>query len=144
MTSRPVVLVTGAARRVGRAMALDLAAHGFDVAVHYRGSADEAQATARDCAALGARAQTFQADLSDEAAARALLPAVVRVFGQVDAVVNNASDFEYDDPASFSYALMERQWRANTAPAIVLGLATVAFSFLGDGLNDALNPRGSK
>ena len=100
MTSRPVVLVTGAARRVGRAMALDLAAHGFDVAVHYRGSADEAQATARDCAALGARAQTFQADLSDEAAARALLPAVVRVFGQVDAVVNNASDFEYDDTYS--------------------------------------------
>ena len=123
MTSRPVVLVTGAARRVGRAMALHLAAHGFDVAVHYRGSDDEAQATARDCAALGVRAQTFQADLSDEAAARALLPAVVRVFGQVDAVVNNASDFEYDDPASFSYALMERQWRANTAPAIVLAQA---------------------
>ena len=123
MTSRPVVLVTGAARRVGRAMALHLAAHGFDVAVHYRGSADEAQATARDCAGLGVRAETVQADLSDEGAARALLPAVVRAFGQVDAVVNNASDFEYDDPASFSYALMERQWRANTAPAIVLAQA---------------------
>ena len=123
MYSRPVVLVTGSARRVGRAIALELAGHGFDVAVHYRGSADEAQATAQDCAALGARAQTFQADLSDEAAARALLPAVVQAFGAVDAVVNNASDFEYDDPGSFSYALMERQWRANTAPAIVLAQA---------------------
>jgi NAD(P)-dependent dehydrogenase (short-subunit alcohol dehydrogenase family) len=123
MTSRPVVLVTGAARRVGRAIALDLAGHGFDVAVHYRGSADEAQATAQDCAALGARAQTFQADLSDEAAARALLPAVVQAFGGVDAVVNNASDFAYDDPGSFSYALMAQQWRANTAPAIVLAQA---------------------
>jgi hypothetical protein len=123
MTSRPVVLVTGAARRVGRAIALDLAGHGFDVAVHYRGSAAEAELTARDCAALGARAQPFQADLSDEAAARALLPAVVQAFGGVDAVVNNASDFAYDDPSSFSYALMERQWRANTAPAIVLAQA---------------------
>ena len=123
MTSRPVVLVTGAARRVGRAMALDLAGQGFDVAVHYRGSVTEAEATARDCTDHGARAQTFQADLSDEASARALLPAVVQAMGRVDAVVNNASDFEYDDPASFSYALMERQWRANTAPAIVLAQA---------------------
>ena len=123
MTSRPVVLVTGAARRVGRAIALELGGQGFDVAVHYRGSAAEAQATAQDCAALGARAQTFQADLSDESATRSLLPAVVQAFGRVDAVVNNASDFEYDDPGSFSYALMERQWRANTAPAIVLAQA---------------------
>ena len=123
MSARPVVLVTGSARRVGRAIALDLAGHGFDIAVHYRGSAAEAQATAADCAALGARSQAFQADLSDEAAARALLPAVVRAFGQVDAVVNNASDFEYDNPAQFSYALMDRQWRANTAPAIVLAQA---------------------
>ena len=123
MSSRPVVLVTGSARRVGRAIALELAGHGFDLAVHYRGSADEAQATAQDCASLGARALTFQADLSDEAAARALLPAVVQAFGAVSAVVNNASDFEYDNPAGFSYALMERQWRANTAPAIVLAQA---------------------
>ena len=123
MSARPVVLVTGSARRVGRAIALNLAGPGFDLAVHYRGSAAEAQATARDCAALGARAQTFQADLSDESATRSLLPAVVQSFGRVDAVVNNASDFEYDDPGSFSYALMERQWRANTAPAIVLAQA---------------------
>jgi len=123
MTSRPVVLVTGAARRVGRAMALALAAAGWQVAVHYRGSADEAQATARDCADLGVRAETVQADLSDESATRSLLPAVVQAFGRVDAVVNNASDFEYDDPGSFSYALMERQWRANTAPATVLAQA---------------------
>ena len=123
MPSRPVALVTGSARRVGRAIALELAAHGFDVGVHYRGSAAEAQATAQDCAALGARTQTFQADLSEEVAARALLPAVVQAFGAVDAVVNNASDFEYDDPAGFSYALMDSQWRANTAPAIVLAQA---------------------
>ena len=123
MSSRPVVLVTGAARRVGRVIALELAAHGHDVAVHFRGSQQEAEATAQDCAALGARALTFQADLSDEAQARALLPAVAAAFGRVDAVVNNASAFEYDTAADFSYALLQRQIAANTAPAVVLAQA---------------------
>lgn len=121
--SRPVVLVTGAARRLGRAIALHLAARGWDVAVHYRGSADEAGATARDIAALGARAETFAADLADEAQCKALLPAVAAGFGRIDAVVNNASLFEYDRVDDFSYAAMDRHWRANTAPAIVLARA---------------------
>ena len=70
--SRPVVLVTGAARRLGREIALDLARHGFDVAVHYRASAADADATVADARAFGAQAQAFRADLSDEAACRAL------------------------------------------------------------------------
>ncbi len=119
-TARPVVLVTGAARRLGRAMALDLAAHGFDVAVHYRGSEADAQATVAELQALGAQAHAFQADLADEAACRALVPAVVTRFKRLDAVVNSASTFEYDDPASFTVAAMEKHWRANTAPAILL------------------------
>jgi NAD(P)-dependent dehydrogenase (short-subunit alcohol dehydrogenase family) len=121
--ARPVVLVTGAARRLGRAMALDLAAHGFDVAVHYRGSKDEALATVAEAQALGARAHAFHADLSDEAACRGLAPAVAAHFERLDAVVNSASTFEYDDPASFSVAAMEKHWRANTAPAILLAHA---------------------
>lgn len=120
---RPVVLVTGAARRLGRAIALHLAYRGWDVAVHYRGSADEAAATARDIAGLGAQAELFQADLADEAQCGALLPAVIARFGYVTAVVNNASLFEYDSVADFGYAAMERHWRANTAPAIVLARA---------------------
>ena len=115
--------MTGAARRLGRTMALDLAAHGFDVAVHYRGSADDAQATVADARALGARAEAFQADLSDEGACRALVPAVVAHFGRLDAVVNSASTFEHDDPATFSVAAMEKHWRANTAPAVILAQA---------------------
>ena len=61
-TPRPVVLVTGAARRLGRAMALDLARHGFDVAVHYRASAADAQATGQldDRAALDRRAERVE------------------------------------------------------------------------------------
>ncbi len=121
--TRPVVLVTGAARRLGRAMALDLAAHGFDVAVHYRDSRDDAIATAAELRPLGAAAEVFPADLSDEPACRALVPAVAAHFGRLDAVVNSASTFEYDDAASFGVASMEKHWRANTAPAILLAQA---------------------
>lgn len=123
MSSRPVVLVTGAARRVGRAIALDLAAQGYDVAVHYHRSAREAEATLADLRALGAGAQAFQADLADEAACRALVPAVVARMKRLDAIVNNASTFQYDSPHTFSYASMDAHWRANTGPAVLLALA---------------------
>jgi NAD(P)-dependent dehydrogenase (short-subunit alcohol dehydrogenase family) len=123
VSTRPVALVTGAARRLGRAMALDLAAHGFDVAVHYRGSESDAQATVGELQALGAQAHAFRADLSDEAACRALVPAVAAHFKRLDAIVNSASTFEHDDPASFTVAAMEKHWRANTAPAIILAQA---------------------
>ena len=92
------------------------------MAVHYRGSADEAQQTVADCAQHCAAA-AFSADLADEAATRALLPQVVARFGRVDAVVNNASLFEHDNAASFSYAAMERHLRSNTGAAIVLAQA---------------------
>jgi len=121
--ARPVVLVTGAARRLGRAVALDLAAHGFDVAVHYRSSEDDAVTTVAELQRLGARARAFQADLADEAACRRLLPSVAAYFQRVDAVVNSASTFEYDDVPTFSVAAMEKHWRANTAPAILLAQA---------------------
>ncbi|MDH3208807.1 MAG: SDR family oxidoreductase [Burkholderiaceae bacterium] len=121
--SKPTVLVTGAARRVGREIALDLARHGYDVAVHFRDSADEASATVADAQRLGARADAFRADLSDEAACRTLVPAVLQRFQRLDAVVNNASSFVYDNARSFSYAAMDAHWRSNTAPAIVLAQA---------------------
>jgi NAD(P)-dependent dehydrogenase (short-subunit alcohol dehydrogenase family) len=120
---RTVVLVTGAARRIGRDIALQLARSGRDVAVHYRRSQADALQTVAECRSLGAQAHAFEADLSDEAACRALVPAVLDRFGRLDAVVNNASTFEYDNAASFSHACMERHWRANTAPAVILAQA---------------------
>lgn len=120
---RPVALVTGSAKRLGRAIALDLAAHGHDIAVHYRGSQAEALSVVEELRQMGARAQAFAADLGDEAATLALLPAVIEHFGRIDAVVNNASLFEYDDLATFSYAAMDRHWRANTGPAVLLARA---------------------
>ena len=120
---RPVALVTGAARRLGREIALELARAGHDVAVHYRASRDDALATVEALAATGVRAEAFAADLADEAACRALVPAVVARLGRIDAVVNNASIFEHDTAATFTHAAMERHWRANTAPAVILAQA---------------------
>lgn len=123
---RPVVLVTGAAHRVGRAIAIELARSGRDVALHYRRSEADCEASAAYVRALGVRAECFRADLADEGACHALLPDVAARMGRVDAVVNNASHFEYDSVESFSYATMQAHWRANTAPAIVLARALAA------------------
>ena len=117
---RRVALVTGAGKRLGRHIALTLAQQGWDVAVHCRASRAEAEATADEIRALGRRAVVLSADLSDEAAVRALPVLAVVELGQLDAVVNSASTFEYDTAATFSYAMLERHLRANTAPAIVL------------------------
>jgi NAD(P)-dependent dehydrogenase (short-subunit alcohol dehydrogenase family) len=125
------VLVTGAAKRLGREIALALAAGGWQVAVHYRGSEAEALQTVADCQALtqagglptGLVHAGFQADLADEPATRALLPRVVAHFGGVDAVVNSASTFENDSAESFGFAAMERHWRANTGAPVLLAQA---------------------
>jgi NAD(P)-dependent dehydrogenase (short-subunit alcohol dehydrogenase family) len=120
------VLVTGSARRLGREIALTLAAAGWNVAIHYRDAAADAAATAEDCrqlAARGARFDSFQADLADEAQARALLPKVLAHFGAIDAVVNNASLFEHDDIQSLDYEKLSAHFRTNTGAPIVLAQA---------------------
>lgn len=120
MSGRPVVLVTGAGRRLGREIALDLASNGFDVAVHYRSSHDAANETVELARKAGALAESVHADLSDEAECRGLVPQVLDRFHRLDAVVNNASTFEYDNAQSCGLASMDLHWRANTAPAILL------------------------
>jgi NAD(P)-dependent dehydrogenase (short-subunit alcohol dehydrogenase family) len=90
-------LVTGGARRLGRAIALALAEAGFDVALHYASSAAEAEATAAAIRALGRRAATLRADLSREAEVIPLVPAAIESVGPVGVLVNNASTFERDE-----------------------------------------------
>jgi NAD(P)-dependent dehydrogenase (short-subunit alcohol dehydrogenase family) len=123
MSTRPVALVTGAARRVGREIALDLAAHGWDVAVHYRTSDAEAQDTVARCAARRTRRGLRRRPRRRGAVRRAAARRGAGLRPRCDAVVNNASLFEYDDVASFGHAAMERHWRANTAPAVLLARA---------------------
>jgi NAD(P)-dependent dehydrogenase (short-subunit alcohol dehydrogenase family) len=123
MMERRLVLVTGAARRLGRAIALELATHGWDVAVHHRRSQADAEQTAAELRHVGARVEIFAADLVDEVACEALVPTVVRRMGPLSAVVNNASLFEHDDVHTMRYDTLARHWRSNTAPAIVLARA---------------------
>ena len=120
------VLVTGSAKRLGREVALALAAAGWQIAVHFRSSAGDAQRTVADCqrvAAAGARIESFQADLDDEAQARGLLPRVIERFTSVDAIVNNASMFEHDSIGSFGYEALAAHARSNTGAPILLAQA---------------------
>ena len=86
-------LVTGAARRVGRAIALALAGRGTDLVVHYKGSAAEAHATAEAVQRLGRRSVTIQADLAQPEEVEALADRAVEAFGTIDILVNNAALF---------------------------------------------------
>jgi NAD(P)-dependent dehydrogenase (short-subunit alcohol dehydrogenase family) len=132
----PVVLVTGAAKRLGREIALTLAKHGWRVAVHFRSSEQDAINTIADLAinttaidentSKTALFEKFQCDLSDEAAVRALLPRVITHFGRVDAVVNSAAIFEHDAASTFSYGAMQKHLATNTGAAIVLSQALCA------------------
>lgn len=98
--SSGAALVTGGARRLGRAMVLYLAKRGLDVAIHYDRSAEEAEATAKEARKLGVRAVTLQADLLDDEAARGLVPKANAALGTLTVLVNNASIFEYDNIGS--------------------------------------------
>ncbi len=120
---RPVALVTGAARRIGRVIALELARRGWALALHHRGSAAEARALAEELQRGGTPTTVLQADLANEAQTQALAQSVVRHFGRWDAVVNNASVFEYDHIGSFTYQALEHHLRANTAAPICLAQA---------------------
>ncbi len=118
-----VALVTGAGKRIGRAIALGLAQAGWDVAVHFRASEDEARATAAQVEALGRRACVLQCELSDEAAVRTLLGRASAALGPVGCVVNNASQFDYDSAADFSPALLAAHMQSNVAAPILLAQA---------------------
>lgn len=116
-------LVTGAGKRLGREIALRLAASGWDVAIHYRHSEADAQQTASDCRKLGVRSQAWHADLADEAQTRSLLPQIIAEWGQVDAVVNSASTFEHDSAHNFGHAALLQHLLSNTAAPILLAQA---------------------
>ncbi len=131
------VLVTGSAKRLGREIALALAKDGWQVAVHYRNSAEDAIKTVADCARLAGASHLFHADLTDEDAVRNLLPQVIERFGQVDAVVNSASTFEHDSAASFTFDAMDRHLRGNTGAAILLAQALHAHVTARQGTDDA-------
>lgn len=114
------VLITGGAKRIGRAIALAFAQAGWNVAVHYAESKDEAMLLLAEIEALGVSALMVNRDLSVEAGVKTLVPEVLAHFGRVDAVINNASRFEFDDIHSFNLAQFDAHMRPNLVAPIIL------------------------
>jgi NAD(P)-dependent dehydrogenase (short-subunit alcohol dehydrogenase family) len=114
------VLVTGAAKRLGRAIALNLADHGWSIAVHHRRSSREAEETATAIREKGADAFVFSADLSDETDTARLVGEAARVLGPLHALVNNASIFEHDDIATMTRESWETHMAVNLRAPVLL------------------------
>ncbi len=114
-------LVTGAGKRLGRAMALYLAGRGHDVAVHYAGSRDSAEEVAAEIRAMGQQAAVLQADLLQEDETQALFPAACQALGgPITCLINNASIFEYDRLETATRSSWDRHFESNLRAPFVL------------------------
>lgn len=114
-------LVTGAARRLGREMALCLARRGHDVVIHYSASEAEAEATAAEARAFGVKAAALRADLLDEAQTEALVArAAAALGGPLTTLINNASTFDYDNIRSATRKSWDRNLGSNLRAPFVL------------------------
>ena len=122
MTSRGAALVSGAGRRIGQVLALEAARAGYDVAIHHRASASEAEDTARAVKDLGRRALLVRADLANEDDTRSLI-AQAAPLGPLTLLINNASAFEDDRVGGLSRAVWDRHRETNLRAPIVLAEA---------------------
>lgn len=119
-SERGIAVVTGAAHRIGRAIALDLSAEGWAVALHCHRSRAAAEALAEEIRQGQRRAAVVEADLADPAAVAGLLPAVETALGPASLLVNNASLFERDDVSTLDPDLYARHMAVNlTAPVFL-------------------------
>jgi NAD(P)-dependent dehydrogenase (short-subunit alcohol dehydrogenase family) len=113
-------LVTGAGKRIGRAIALALAEDGYDVAVHYGSSQADAAAVVATIAAKGRRAVALSADLSHEAETQTLIGAAAKALGPLICLVNNASRFERDEALTVTRASWDAHFETNLRAPFVL------------------------
>ncbi len=123
VSTRRVALITGASRRIGRSIALDLARHGWSVALHYGSRSDEAEMVRAEIEAGGGRAIVLGADLADPSSADRLIGESARELGPVTCLVNNASLFIEDDLASLEAAIWDRQHAVNLRAPMLLAKA---------------------
>lgn len=120
MSIPSVALVTGAARRIGRAIALDLAAGGFDVAVHYHHSRDEAEQVVTAITRTGRKAVALAADLAVESEVSRLVDRARAALGPVGVLVNNASTFERDEALTATRESWDQHLEPNLRAPFVL------------------------
>jgi NAD(P)-dependent dehydrogenase (short-subunit alcohol dehydrogenase family) len=113
------VLVTGAAKRIGRQVALHLARQGYQIALHYHHSKPEAMSTAREIYRIGVRCELFSCDLADEAQTLKLIPQVFKAFPNLNLLVNSASIFI---PSQFGadLTLFKTHWDINFKAPYIL------------------------
>ena len=121
-----VALVTGAGKRLGRAIALALAQDGWDIGVHCRDSVVEAEQTVKDIQALGRRAVVLQANLDDAGQCQTLVPRLADALGPVSGLVNSASRFEYDDIRSFTPESLHEHLLPNLMAPLLLAQSLVS------------------
>jgi len=114
------VLVTGAARRIGREIALDLSAHGWAVAIHCHAPLDDAESLCREIETSGGTATVVQADLSREDEADTLVAKASAAVGPLRCLINNASVFEYDTPLTATRKSWDRHMEVNLRAPFVL------------------------
>lgn len=113
-------LVTGAAKRIGRTIALALAKDGWAVAVHYHSSSQAAEETVREITGAGGRAVALAADLAVEADVQSLIPRAAKALGPLGCLVNNASLFERDEVATVTRASWDAHMETNLRAPFVL------------------------
>ncbi len=128
------VLVTGASRRIGAAIARHLGRAGWSVAIHHHGSPDEARVVAAEIRAAGGRATTLAGELEDPATPAALVEGARAAFEMpLRALVNNASLFIWDSHRLADYALLDTHMRVNLGAPVALAAALAAQTDLDEG-----------
>lgn len=120
---KPTVLVTGSARRIGRALALDFGRRGWQVAVHAHTSKADAAAAVDEIKASGGAAAAVIADLADHTAVKRMVDEVMQRFGPMTCLINNASLFLYDDVATLGEDLWDRHMAINLKAPVFLAKA---------------------
>jgi NAD(P)-dependent dehydrogenase (short-subunit alcohol dehydrogenase family) len=121
--SRRIALITGAARRIGRVVALELARAGWSIAIHHRNSHAEAETLATEIRTLGAGAATFEGDLADPTCIETLLPRCLAALSTPSCLINNASVFEFDTLNSLTPAGFAQHMAVNLTAPILLSQA---------------------
>ena len=124
--ARPVVLITGAARRLGRVLACDFGRRGWAVGLHVHRADVDAEALVAEIEALGVAARVFAADLGDFGAVERLVPAVAAALGAPTCLINNASVFDYDDIGSLTSERWDRHFVVNLKAPVFLAKAIAA------------------